>query len=281
MRRWRIEGNRDLRRGPSRTPTLPGGFTLVELLVVIAVIAVLIGVLLPGLFRARQKGFLVASMNNMRQVTAGALAYTYEHEEKWPVVPIPDAPPGQILFDSWQYGGKTTSDYWKTTLRGYAYHTIEERVLNPYVLPEVEMIDPPDGTRRELELFRCPADRLTYQRGYWRGERPEPISSYDDVGTSYHMNMNWWYASAKPGESSLERWRRTEPIFRRGGLGGPSRFVWLYDQIMDVVAIYGSSVEGDHGGLNRAKAAYQDGHVEYVTVQPEASKTTEYWLHLD
>ena len=264
-------------------PPRARAFTLVELLVVIGVIAVLIGVLLPALSAARKTAQLVASMNNMRQITAAALAYTYDYDERWPVVPIKEPPKGvdgNVYFDSWQFGGKTTSDYWKTYFGGLTYHKVSERPLNTYIYPDVEMVDPVAGTL-ELEVYRCPADQYTYQRGYWDGDPPLAVSSYDDVGTSYHINLNWWYASARPGESGTTHWARTQPIFRRGGLGGPSRFVWMYDQIMDVVAIYGAPTEGLHGGLNKAKTAFQDGHVVYLQAQPKATQTSEYWLLLE
>ena len=50
------------------------GFTLVELLVVIAVIALLIGVLVPALSGARKAGLLAADQSNLRQLAVGMLA---------------------------------------------------------------------------------------------------------------------------------------------------------------------------------------------------------------
>src|SRR5687768_13619826 len=72
-------------------------FTLVELLVVIGIIAVMIGILLPTLNRAREAARSSKCLNNMRQITTAAMMFATEHHG-WMVGragnPIPYNPQG-------------------------------------------------------------------------------------------------------------------------------------------------------------------------------------------
>ena len=59
------------------------GFTLVELLVVIAIIGVLVGLLLPAVQSAREAARRSSCMNNVKQMSLGALNYESAFQ-KWP-----------------------------------------------------------------------------------------------------------------------------------------------------------------------------------------------------
>ncbi len=59
-------------------------FTLVELLVVIAVIAILSGILLPALSKAKAKGEGIACVNNARQLQLAWLMYSDEQRDRLP-----------------------------------------------------------------------------------------------------------------------------------------------------------------------------------------------------
>jgi prepilin-type N-terminal cleavage/methylation domain-containing protein/prepilin-type processing-associated H-X9-DG protein len=72
---------------PLRSPVFwrRGGFTLVEMLVVIAIIMVLAALLLPALERIGQRADQVKCMNNMRQIGMAMITYASDNKGRMPV----------------------------------------------------------------------------------------------------------------------------------------------------------------------------------------------------
>lgn len=60
------------------------GFTLVELLVVVAIMAILAGLLIPAIIAAQEKGRRVDCMNNLSQFGKAMMMYAIDHDEAFP-----------------------------------------------------------------------------------------------------------------------------------------------------------------------------------------------------
>lgn len=77
------------------------GFTLVELLVVIGIIALLISILLPALNRARQQAQMIKCESNERQIFAYVMMYVQDNKGVYPVPPT--------VLDTGPYGSGGTN----------------------------------------------------------------------------------------------------------------------------------------------------------------------------
>ncbi|HEV8378683.1 MAG TPA: prepilin-type N-terminal cleavage/methylation domain-containing protein [Tepidisphaeraceae bacterium] len=79
------------------------GFTLVELLVAIALIALLIGLLLPVLGRARQQAASVACLSNLRQLATAAQMYCDGNRGSFPIAYDMISDPPLVISVNWDF----------------------------------------------------------------------------------------------------------------------------------------------------------------------------------
>jgi prepilin-type N-terminal cleavage/methylation domain-containing protein len=119
------------------------GFTLLELLLVIAIIALLAALLLPALSRAKESARTVICSNHFRQLYLAWWMYAEDHND-WltPNNPPRLWGPGNTRLPSWALGDMRYGSPDGTNVD----YLIGQGVLGPYVM-------------KAAGIFKCPSDR--------------------------------------------------------------------------------------------------------------------------
>src|SRR5213595_872737 len=85
-------------------------FTLIEFIVVLAIIAILASLLLPALARAKAKAKAIKCVSNEKQIGLGYLLYALDNSDYLPLAAhLGDAAPCQWFFEISPYIAKQTA----------------------------------------------------------------------------------------------------------------------------------------------------------------------------
>ncbi|HOW73242.1 MAG TPA: type II secretion system protein [Phycisphaerae bacterium] len=224
-------------------------FTLLEVLVVIAVIALLIAILLPSLQAVRERSRRVICASQLHQLALAWHNYLSANGDRFP---------RGITLDV-TYGGQQSADpYYQGP-----------RPLNRYL-----KLDP--VVKAGAEVFRCPADEGT----------PDIVPSFFGfLGTSYHMNRylagptSFYVYNDDPCKPVMDQLKGQLLDLRRGpGMAGiESKLILMGDMgWIEALTYNEEKMLSFHRRLFWFNFAFLDGHAAYTLVRKGMHVTKDY-----
>jgi len=194
-------------------------FTLIELLTVIAIIAVLAGLLFPVFLTARGKAREISCVSNLRQIGLAIRMYAQDYDELYPWAVDPT--------------DKYTPEIWSPYPEFQAqipFMPMMHEALQPYV--------------RSQALFRCPSDSGYDVEDFTGMPLDARPSSYQKFGTSYNFRTE--IAFRHLGEASMRDPTGVNVMFDASGR-------WHGGLILDQMRYNVLHGDGHTKNLNRAQ----------------------------
>jgi len=226
-------------------------FTLVELLVVLAVIAILAALLLPVLSRAKMKAGQVSCYNNLRQLGIAFNLYYSANKDCFP------APGSKGLY------GPQPEDW--------IWWQFNRDVNQSAILPHLSQFN--------ATLFRCPQDDVAKKLA-------NSTTYTDQYRFSYSMTSYDLEGEVNPGLSTIIKPNRQAYYFKSTQVNNPSQIILLVDEDRKTLNDSRWVPIESHGVVNliaqrhsgKGAVNFVDGHVESVPadygLNPEHSKPT-------
>jgi len=261
----------------------PQGFTLVELLVVIAVVSLLVSMLLPSLQKARAAARRIGCASNLKQIDNAMRFYLGEWKNNYPPGYFNTLPNGDPNEGTGCAG-------WLGRAGVGGGMELYKRQLNKYLVKDPQ-------TAVDVPVARCPADLfiIRYTGFPWAAE-----SMYHWQGSSYTFNCRGGWALA-PGPRNLLRgldadtYATWQSGINAAKIKEPARFVVATDYAGVSIVYFGTGSVGIHesqwhyppltsGGAVyevTSNALFADGHVTSITVRAGVDTTADYRMLRD
>lgn len=256
-------------------------FTLIELLLVIAIIAVLLAILLPSLSAARETANIAYCMSNLGQITKVSEMYMDDENRRtqpWYLDTSHISSQIQVVSE-YVYGGYQHTRQNPDFPDSDTYHVPTRlRPYNKYIAPGFH-------GRSPIKAYLCPSDK-TYYTPLVGGEQPDQnqygaFSSWQVNGNSYAINWYWlegppWYGEQSYYGSLASFSLAGEQLLNAKVGGEAAKFVMFMESGLNMFAyemrprsgLFGPSliqwqIEGWHRKFSSFSVGFLDGHAEF------------------
>ncbi|MGH7241952.1 MAG: prepilin-type N-terminal cleavage/methylation domain-containing protein [Phycisphaerales bacterium] len=156
------------------------GFTLIELLIVIAIIALLIGILLPALGEARRAGKLTICQSNMRQLAIANATFASENRDR-------------LLANKWKSGDPKHTDLPGWESKAGSYYASDQEAFADEVVYNIRKKQSMSDSEAPVPGSWIPFILYTHIAGvdYTGGMLPNPTAACPEDLWRMAIQRNW------------------------------------------------------------------------------------------
>ncbi len=218
-------------------PKSANGFTIIELLVAIAIIVILASILFPVFTGAKAKADLTKCMGNLRQLSAALQLYRADWDDTMPLM-------------HWQ-GADGVYHRWVDVTFTYGNsEAIYECPVNPVAKGDEQAYPP-----YRFAVPAIPGTSYLFNQPYVAGIRASAVK--DPAGTVVLMD-GWWFSSRE--NDNARQWNLA--MFDISKATADRMAQWVNDQVPDApIYVNADCLRKMHSHPSVVNVAYWDGHV--------------------